>query len=64
MIKPRLLDQLQMSEKQWQVLAIDIQRQAFCALGALDRLERYHVHRKRRWMPRQELLHHCYANVA
>jgi len=64
MSKPRLLEQLRMSERQWQVLAIDIQKQAFCALGGPDRLEHYHFHRQRRWMPRQELLLHCYANVA
>jgi hypothetical protein len=58
--KPRLLDQLKMSEGQWKALAIDIQREAFCALGAIDRLDRYHVRVQKRWMPRQGLLIHCY----
>jgi len=58
--KPRLLDRLQLSERQWKTLAIDIQRQAFCALGAVDRLERYHTRVQKCWMPRQELLFRCY----
>jgi len=58
--KPRLLDRLQLSERQWKTLAIDVQKQAFCALGAVDRLERYHARLRKCWMPRQELLLRCY----
>jgi REP element-mobilizing transposase RayT len=62
--KPRLLDRLRMSEGQWKALAIDIQRQAFCALGDFDRLDRYHTRVQKRWMPRQGLLLHCYERAA
>lgn len=62
--KPLILDRLRMSEAQWKALAIDIQRQAFCALGAFDRLERYYTRLQKRWMPRQGLLRPCYERAA
>ena len=61
---PNILDKLGLSSQQWQLLAIDIQRQSLTALGSLEQLEIYHASMNKKWMPKQSYLKRCYPNTA